>query len=148
VVAAAYLGWNVLAGGADDGRRTATPDSTASASPDDTTAEPKPDPKPTADAEGMETFVVDYLATVTSDPQAAWQRLTPGFQAASGSFDAYAGWWSQVQSADVTSASADPEAMQVSYAVTYQMADGSTMDDDVTLDLVLRRDGYLIAGES
>jgi hypothetical protein len=32
--------------------------------------------------------------------------------------------------------------------VTYQMADGSTMDDDVTLDLVLRRDGYLIAGES
>ena len=30
----------------------------------------------------MENFIEDYLATVTSDPQTAWDELTPEFQAA------------------------------------------------------------------
>jgi eukaryotic-like serine/threonine-protein kinase len=148
VVAAVYLGWNVLTGGADDGRRTATPESTASTGP--SSPDPSPseeDPEPTADAEEMEAFVQDYLATVTSDPRAAWQRLTPGFQQASGSFGAYRGFWGRVDSAEVTSVSASPEEMTVSYAVTYQMADGTTTDDDVVLDLVLEDGRYLIAGE-
>jgi hypothetical protein len=95
----------------------------------------------------MEGFVVDYLATVTSDPEAAFQRLTPQFQQASGGMEGYRSWWSQVDSAEVTSVSADPAAMQVSYAVTYRMADGSRTDDDVTLDLRFADGEYLISGE-
>ena len=57
-------------------------------------------PPPTADAvtaDGMENFIEDYLATVTSDPKAAWDQLTPQFQAESGGFGQYQKFWSGFQ---------------------------------------------------
>ena len=48
----------------------------------------------------MDAFITSYLATVTSDPRAAFEQLTPEFQAASGGFEGYIGWWGKVRSAD------------------------------------------------
>ena len=41
----------------------------------------------------MDAFITSYLATVTSDPRAAFDRLTPEFQQASGGYEGYMGWW-------------------------------------------------------
>jgi hypothetical protein len=96
----------------------------------------------------MRAFVGNYLATVTSDPAAAWERLTPEFQQASGGFGGYRGYWSTIASAEASGVTADPEAMTVSYDVAYERTDGSTATDSVTLELVPDgEDGYLIAGE-
>jgi len=96
----------------------------------------------------MATFVQDYLATVTSDPRTAWGQLTPEFQAESGGFGDYRGFWSTIESAAVRDVQADPDAMTVTYDVTYTKTDGSTVDDSVTLILEQAGDGFLIAGES
>ena len=90
----------------------------------------------------------NYLATVTSDPEAAWALLTPGFQAQSGSFEEYEGFWSGIRSADLLSAQADPESKQISYEVEYVRTDGSKTRDSVTLQLEGTDGAYLIAGES
>ena len=96
----------------------------------------------------MRRFVQDYLATVTSDPAAAFERLTPEFQQASGGFGGYRGFWGTIASAAPSGIQPDPEAMTVSYDVAYERADGSSATDRVTLELVEDGDGgYLIAGE-
>jgi hypothetical protein len=95
----------------------------------------------------MEGFVQDYLATVTSDPQAAWQRLTPGFQAASGGYGQYRSFWSQIRHADLVSADADPAGHRITYVVDYQRADGARSRDTTTLTLQGRDGHYRIAAE-
>ncbi len=96
----------------------------------------------------MEAFVEEYLATVTSDPASAWERLTPQFQQASGGFGGYRGFWSTIASAEPAGISADPDGMTVSYDVAYERADGTTSSDSVTLNLVMDGEGgYLISGE-
>jgi eukaryotic-like serine/threonine-protein kinase len=106
---------------------------------------------PEATATAMEAFVTDYLATVTSDPESAWEMLTPAFQEASGGFEAYRGFWDTVESATVVSIEADPDALTVSYTVEYEMnrgkGKGQTRQDDVTLQLEENGDGFLIADE-
>ncbi|MDP3890963.1 serine/threonine-protein kinase, partial [Nocardioides sp.] len=64
------------------------------------TQEPSPEPdEPTA--EGMEQFIADYLATVTEDPGASFQMLTPAFQEESGGLQGYRGFWRTVRSASI-----------------------------------------------
>jgi serine/threonine protein kinase len=101
------------------------------------------------DAAAMEAFVTDYLSTVTSDPNSAWEMLTPEFQDASGGFGQYKKFWGTVESATVVSIEADPDALTVSYTVEYTMKKGEdeTRQDDVTLQLEQNGDGYLIADE-
>ncbi|MFN8194056.1 MAG: serine/threonine-protein kinase [Nocardioidaceae bacterium] len=100
-----------------------------------------------AERAAMEDFVRAYLATVTSDPHAAWSRLTPDFQRASGNFGQYQKFWKRIRSATLDSLSADPQAGTVSYHVRYTLADGGTSTDDVTLVLDGSPGSYLIAGE-
>ncbi|WP_258562839.1 MULTISPECIES: serine/threonine-protein kinase [Nocardioides] len=123
-----------------DGGRSAAPDPSASSS--------APAPEPAKTAEGMTTFIEDYLSTVTSDPKAAWTQLTPAFQAASGNFGQYQRFWRTIDSAHVVSSEADPDNGTVTYRVEYERADGSTASDEVTLRLEGRDGDYLIAGES
>ena len=85
--------------------------------------------------------------TVTSNPAQSWKRLTPQFQAESGGFDSYQGFWSTIESASPSAIRANPRDMTVSYSVTYQKAGGGTETDDVTLQLVEKNGEYLIAGE-
>jgi hypothetical protein len=96
----------------------------------------------------MQTFVEDYLATAPSDPQTTWKRLTPGFQEQSGGYDAYERWWTQFESATPGDISADPDRLLVSYGVSYQLKDGSSRSDSVTLQLEQDGDSLKIAGES
>lgn len=96
----------------------------------------------------MESFIEDYLATVTRNPRAAFAMLTPEFQAASGGFRGYRSFWGTIESAEVISVSADPDTLTVSYRVEYTRKDGSTLQDDVSLRLLFEDGRYLIAGES
>jgi hypothetical protein len=96
----------------------------------------------------MTQFITDYLATVTSDPEATYAMLTPEFQEASNGFDGYSGFWGTVESATPRDVQADPESLTVTYTVDYVMQDGGEQTDDVSLQLVRQDDTYLIAGEA
>ncbi len=98
-------------------------------------------------AEEMASFVEDYVNTAPQDRDTTWAQLTPGFQRASGGRQSYENFWSNIDSAEVTDISADPEAMTVTYSVTYQRGSG-TIDDRVTLTLVRAGDSFKIAAES
>lgn len=111
------------------------------------------DPASTAPAgpvspDGMENFIESYLATVTTDPATAWQELTPAFQEHSGGFGKYRRFWSGFRSADVLSAQADPESMQISYRVEYVDTRGRKTRDEVTLTLEGTDGDFRIAAES
>ena len=127
-----------------------TPSATPPSSDGSTSASQEPpsdEPTPTAD--GMEGFMEDYLATAPSDPEAAFDMLTPQFQEQSGGIEGYRGFWGRVASADLVSFSADPEALTVTYTVEYVLKDsGEKTSDEVSLALVLQDGDYLIAGES
>ena len=138
------IGWALLRG--DPEQPAADQRGSGSETPSES---PKPTKKKTEGptAQGMTTFVEDYLATVTTSPAESWKMLTPEFQAASGGFGAYQQFWNGFESASPSAIKADPKAMTVSYSVAYEKKDGSTPTDNVTLELVQQDGKYLIAGE-
>jgi serine/threonine protein kinase len=108
---------------------------------------------PTTDgptARAMETFIRDYLDLVVSDPEAAFEQLTPVFQEESGGLSRYLEFWGNVTSTRVESVSADPESLVVTYSYTrHEKGGGKPIPDDVSLQLELGDDGgLLIAGEA
>ncbi|MDF1603800.1 serine/threonine-protein kinase [Nocardioides sp. YIM 152315] len=103
---------------------------------------------PEVTADGMRDFVETYLATVTTDPAAAWQELTPAFQEASGNFGQYQKFWRGFRSAELVSARPDPGSMQISYTVAYEHDRGDSSTDDVTLTLEGTDGNFRIAAES
>jgi serine/threonine protein kinase len=140
IVVLALVGWS-LGRGDDDPK--ADPKAGRSSEP----SSPSSSAPPPVTADGMETFIKDYLDTVTSDPSAAWQELTPGFQEDSGGFERYRQFWSGFRSAQVLSADADPASMRISYRVQYVDTRGRTSEDDVTLVLEGTDGDFLIAAE-
>jgi serine/threonine protein kinase len=139
--------WSLVTSG--DPSTTATPSggggggsSSSGQEPDDST----PPEQPTA--EGMETFISDYLTTAAADPSESFPMLTKEFQAASGGYEGYAGFWDTIESARLVDVSADPEALTVAYTVDYVRTDGSEASGDVVLGLVFRNGRYLIAEEA
>ncbi len=119
---------------------------------DDPTTEPTTEPttaepSPADDASGMQAFVDDYFSRVTSDPESTFELLTPEFQAESGGFDDYSGFWSTIESASASDIRADVDAMAVSYTITYVTTSGRTTTQQGRLLLQESGDGYLIAGE-
>lgn len=131
--------------GLDGARDSTTPDDVRAGDTSATRSAANPSAPTEAD---LESFVTDYLATVTDDQRATWERLTPAFQERSKGFGSYAGFWQTVESATPSNLRTDVDAMTVSYDVVYRMRDGESVSDQVTL--VLERDGdeLLIAGES
>jgi hypothetical protein len=95
----------------------------------------------------MRQFVEDYFATVTSDPEAAFAMLTPEFQAASGGYGDYSGFWSTIESASPSRIKVDKDAMTASYTIDYVTTSGDTRTEQVTLQLARQGEQYLIAGE-
>ena len=144
---------------ADDSAATGTaePSGTPSASQEpteDQSEEPSPsdtqEPTPTAgggERAAMRGFVQDYFATVTSDPRTTWAMLTPEFQAASGGYGRYSGFWSTIASATPYDIAVDPEALTTSYTIDYVTTSGATKTQQVQLQLEKQGDQYLIAGE-
>ncbi|GAB3030013.1 hypothetical protein GCM10011376_39550 [Nocardioides flavus (ex Wang et al. 2016)] len=113
-----------------------------------------PEPTPSASPatvedirQRMDAFVTDYLATVTSDPRAAFERLTPEFQEASGGYEGYIGWWGTVRSAELAEVSSNPSDLTVGYTVNYVMKSGERSTQRVRLQLQRFDDQLLIAGE-
>ncbi|MFC7727316.1 serine/threonine-protein kinase [Nocardioides sp. GCM10028917] len=97
--------------------------------------------------EQMDAFITSYLATVTSDPRAAFNRLTPEFRRASGGYEGYMGWWGRVQSASLAEVASDPSDLTVGYTVNYVMTNGERITERVRLQLERFDDRLLIAGE-
>lgn len=96
----------------------------------------------------MDSFVSDYLATAPTDSRKTFSQLTRAFQAASGGYAGYNGFWGGVASATVQSVTSDPETLVVRYRVQYVMEDGRRVSDDVQLQLVRSGNGFLIDGEA
>ena len=121
-----------------------------SASPTDTASSRSATPsqgavsaRPTA--RGMESFIRDYVAAVGSDPDIAWQMLTPKFQRDSTDLNTYREFWSGAGSGRVLSISADPGNLAVSYQVRFdnrKKGPGPTV-----VDLVFDGGRYLIDAE-
>jgi serine/threonine protein kinase len=99
--------------------------------------------EPTAD--GMESFIRDYVATVAADPAASWQMLTPKFQVNSGGFDTYQKFWGSATNGRVLSISADPDNLTVSYQVHFDNFNNGP--GPTVLDLKFDHGRYLIDGE-
>lgn len=94
----------------------------------------------------MKTFIRDYVAALSTDPDVAWQMLTPKFQRDSGGLDSYRAFWGGAGTGEVLNISADPGTLAVSYQVRFsnrEQRPGRTM-----LDLVFQRGRYLINAES
>ena len=118
-----------------------------SSQPEETPSSSAPDPE--VRVEQMQAFVTDYAALAVDDPRTSWQMLTPDFQKASGGFGNYKKFWDQWSSAIPANIEADPDALTVTYDITYTREDGGGDESDtVTLQLVEDGDGFLIAGES
>ncbi len=100
-------------------------------------------------AAGMEDFVEDYLTTAASDRRAAYEMLTPSFQEASGNYGGYSSFWSQVRGIEeISSVTADPETLQVTYTYTYELNGGGSQEETVSLTLEYDDGTYRIASEA
>ena len=144
VVLVSVVAWVLLNGGKEQDPPNSGPRSESPSSPVTSKSTTK---GPTA--AGMQAFVTTYLDTVTQDPTAAWDMLTPEFQAESGDFQSYRSAWNKRVSADVSNIDADPDNLTVSYDVTYLDKKGKVvLEDRPTLTLTFRDGVYLIAGEA
>ncbi len=139
VLVVAVAGYAVIA------HRGSGSDSTAKGSTGSgaTKAPAKKAKKPTA--QGIESFIRDYVSAVSTDPSKSWMMLTPKFQQESGGFDKYQRFWDPATNGKVLSISADPKDLTVSYQVhfdNFHNGPGPTV-----LDLKYADGRYLIDGE-
>jgi len=118
---------------------------------DEPTEEPRTDPAPSDGPDtsraAMRTFVEDYFAQVTSDPETTYEMLTPEFQSESGGFEDYQGFWSTIESATPRDIQADPRSLTTTYTIEFVTASGRTTTEQGRLQLAREGDRLLIAGE-
>ena len=134
-----------------------TPEALPDETPESSQAAEEPATTPPASApasasaeetrEKMDAFITSYIATVISDPEAAFEQLTPGFQEASGGYEDYIGYWSTVRSAELLEVVSNPSDGTVGYTVRYVMQSGRENTDQVRLQLQEQGDTFLIANE-
>ena len=162
LLAAIVLGGFLLLREPGDGDQPAAADSSASqqASPraggdqtaDDeptTSGEASPSESPseseTESAGGGAQFVEDYYAALPGDTEAAWSRLSPGFQDQVGSYDDYAGFWATIDDVTVDKA-AEGDDGSVDVTLTYT-TDGSSQSEVRRIELEPDGSGFLISGD-
>jgi hypothetical protein len=127
----------------DDGGPSAK--GTPSASTTGSSARTSPSAEaPTAD--GMKTFVEDYIATASTDPETAFGMLTPSFQVESHGLSAYEDFWSNVADPKVMAIKADPETLRVRYTYHYRLS-GEPRTEHIELQLTHDAGTYLIDDE-
>lgn len=100
-------------------------------------------PRPTA--AGMESFIRDYVATVSANPAAAWKMLSPNFQRQSGPVTKYRTFWSGVGKGQILAISTNARSLIVSYRVRFD--NFGTGRRPTVLKLVFSNGRYLIDGE-
>ena len=155
LAAAAVVGVVLLAvlpddDGAPAGRAEASGQTSPSAgAPTDAAQSPSPSPSeespPAPTAAGMEAFIRDYVAAISTDPDTAWTMLTPKFQRESGGLANYRDFWSGVGNGEVLEVSADPQSLVVSYRVRFD--NFGTGQRPTVLSLAYDGSGYRIDGE-
>ncbi|WP_139980668.1 serine/threonine-protein kinase [Nocardioides litoris] len=130
----------------------------APGNPTSTTTEPSSEPSepsssPTTSegptAADIEGFAENYVTTAAADPRAGFDLLTPDFQRASGGFAGYRdGFWGSVTDVRVQSVTADPEALTVTYTYSYDLENGDSRTETVSLQLADEDGRLLIAGDA
>mgnify|MGYP006173515157 CR=1 FL=1 len=137
----------------DDEAASDEPSATATAdpAPEGTTepeATPAPDPEPQGpDAGELEDFIDDYLSTAEGDSQDGFDLLTPEAQAASGGFEQYDAFWSNVDDVNVEQSQGDQASGTVTFTFSYTM-DGQDQTQGQTAQVVETDDGLRIASLS
>lgn len=126
--------------GDTSGSASPSPSTTPSAS---TSSPAAVRPRPTA--AGMESFVRDYVATVSANPAASWKMLSPNFQRQSGPITKYRTFWRGVGNGRVLAISANARSLIVSYRVRFD--NFGTGRRPTVLKLVFSNGRYLIDGE-
>jgi hypothetical protein len=145
LVAVVVIAFAALTSGDGNGKRTGAGGPTSSSPANPSTGSTTTDgPVVTA----MRGFITTYFSTVTSDDHATFDMLTPAFQAQSGGYGRYHGFWKTIVSATPSDIVADPAALTVTYDIAYVKADGTHSSDHRTLQLVKSGTSYLIDGES
>ena len=106
------------------------------------TEEPSPEPDQSPAAGGTQAevraFVQEYFSLVTSAPESSYVMLTPEFQAASGGFERYSGFWSTISSARPYDITVDPDTLVASYTIDYVTTSGRTSTEQKQLQLAQR----------
>lgn len=129
----------------------AQPGADASTTPSSPTTSPEESTPPTSSApeaptrKELRTFIDSYLSLASSEPQSAFQLLTPAFQERSSSYEEF---WGSVSNPRLLSFTADPADLTVSYTYRYQRQGLGKQEDLVRLQLVEAGDGFLIDGEA
>jgi eukaryotic-like serine/threonine-protein kinase len=144
------LGTLLATRGNDDNTPTAASPSASTSKSSSPSAKNSPtkksEPSPTPTAQGMDSFIRSYVATVSTNPDEAWPMLTPKFQRESGGRAKYRKFWGDVGTGHVRDITADPHTLVVSYRVKFDNF-GSGKRPTV-LKLVYRDGRYFIDGES
>ena len=144
------LGAVLATRGNDDNTPTAASPSASASKSSSPSAKNSPtkksEPSPTPTAQGMDSFIRSYVATVSTNPDEAWPMLTPKFQRESGGLAKYRKFWGGVGTGHVLHITADPHTLVVSYRVKFDNF-GSGKRPTV-LKLVYRDGRYFIDGES
>jgi eukaryotic-like serine/threonine-protein kinase len=142
------------AGTGTEQSRSPEPSDEPTEKPSSESSEPSPEPSseaPTPAPGGtraeVRTFLQDYFSVVTTDPEAAYEMLTPGFQDASGGYGRYSGFWSTISSARPYDIAVDPETLVATYTIDYATTSGRTTTQQGRLQLQRDGNSYLIAGE-
>lgn len=111
----------------------------------------EPSTEPSASAGGtraeVRAFVQDYFSLVTSSPETSYVMLTPEFQAESGGYERYSGFWSTISSARPYDITVDPDTLVTSYTIDYVTTSGRTTTEQKQLQLEKQGEDYLIASE-
>jgi serine/threonine protein kinase len=142
LVLVVVIGW-LLLNGDNDPQENQAADRSPSAPPS-SPATRQPTPKHTSEA--MEEFVADYLTTAASNPSAGYRLLTPQYQAESGGFAGYEGFWGDVSNVRIQSIEADVDTLSVTYSYSYNLRGSGSRSDTVRMQLQPNGDnGYLIA---
>ncbi|GGP58709.1 serine/threonine-protein kinase [Saccharothrix coeruleofusca] len=141
IVAAAVVGIllaSVLSSGGDENRNdlaggptSAQPVDGGGQAPSTTSSTPvKPPVTYTAHPtqQQQEQAIRDYFALLPGAPQEGFQRLLPEMQSASGGYSSYAGWWSSVESVEVSSISQNDDFAYV-VDLNYRMKSGATSQE-------------------
>ena len=124
-----------------------TPSDTDPTTSEPTTADPTTADQTTAapaSSGGAAGFVTDYYAVLPSDTEAGWAQLTEAYQAETGGYDDYAGFWETIDSVSVDDTrSAGSRAVDVTLTYT---TDGDSQTEVRRTYLEKSGDGYLISG--
>jgi eukaryotic-like serine/threonine-protein kinase len=90
-------------------------------------------------------FLSSYYSDLPGNTSAAWTMLTPGYQAQTGSYDAYTSWWNTVSSVSISNVAPDGPGRYTG-TVNYVKRDGTTSSETRWFTIDSSNGGMKISG--